>query len=218
MKIDSIYFKGYSCFKKKWAGFDTIKPINVIIGRNNSGKSHLLDLVESLCGDEPFRNGWQYQLVGVFDEESLKEGFSESRGEGYGNDWDNHGQHFVGKEVTWEVTTSGGKSSRREISNVKYPDDLDITYDLTYERPLPERSLNRRRSGVGTVLHGATHQLNGTSFRRLFADRDIETEQKKVDISLGSDGEGATNIIRRFVATLDDKFPQEVIIRSSWMH
>ena len=170
-----------------------------------------IDLVESLCGDEPFRNGWQYQLVGVFDEESLKEGFSESRGEGYGNDWDNHGQHFVGKEVTWEVTTSGGKSSRREISNVKYPDDLDITYDLTYERSLPERSLNRRRSGVGTVLHGATHQLNGTSFRRLFADRDIETEQKKVDISLGSDGEGATNIIRRFVATLDDKFPQEVI-------
>ena len=46
MKADSIYFKGYSCFKKDWAGFDEIKPINVIIGRNNSGKSHLLDLVE----------------------------------------------------------------------------------------------------------------------------------------------------------------------------
>ena len=49
MNIDSIYFKGYSCFKKDWAGFDTIKPVNVIIGRNNSGKSHLLDLVEALC-------------------------------------------------------------------------------------------------------------------------------------------------------------------------
>lgn len=32
-----------------------------------------------------------------------------------------------------------------------------------------------------------------------------------MDIALGSDGEGATNIIRRFVATLDEKFPQEVI-------
>ena len=52
MNIDSIYFKGYSCFKKEWAGFDTIKPINVVIGRNNSGKSHLLDLVEALCKDE----------------------------------------------------------------------------------------------------------------------------------------------------------------------
>lgn len=51
MNIDSIYFKGHSCFKKEWAGFDTIKPINVIIGLNNSGKSRLLDLVEALCDD-----------------------------------------------------------------------------------------------------------------------------------------------------------------------
>ena len=44
MIVDSIYFKGHTCFKNEWSGFDTIKPINVIIGRNNSGKSHLLDL------------------------------------------------------------------------------------------------------------------------------------------------------------------------------
>ena len=48
MNIDSMHFKGHLCFKKEWAGFDTIKPINVIIGRNNSGKSHLLTLVEAL--------------------------------------------------------------------------------------------------------------------------------------------------------------------------
>ena len=72
MNIDSIYFKGYSCFKKGWAGFDTIKPINVIIGRNNSGKSHLLDLVEALCKDELFDHGWEYRFGGVLDEGSLK--------------------------------------------------------------------------------------------------------------------------------------------------
>ena len=75
MNIDSIHFKGHSCFKKDWAGFDEIKPINVIIGRNNSGKSHLLDLVESLCGGEPFDREWQYQCSSVFDEESLKKVF-----------------------------------------------------------------------------------------------------------------------------------------------
>ena len=47
--VDSIYFKGHTCFRKKWSGFDAIKPINVIIGRNNAGKSHLLELVEALC-------------------------------------------------------------------------------------------------------------------------------------------------------------------------
>lgn len=49
MIADSIFFSGHRCFKKDWAGFDSIKPINVIIGRNNSGKSHLLDLADALC-------------------------------------------------------------------------------------------------------------------------------------------------------------------------
>ena len=58
MIVDSIYFKGHTCFKNEWSGFDTIKPINVIIGRNNSGKSHLLDLVEVMCsGNSTVRAG-----------------------------------------------------------------------------------------------------------------------------------------------------------------
>ena len=46
---DSIYFKGHTCCKNGWSGVDTIKPINVIIGRNNAGQSHLLELVDALC-------------------------------------------------------------------------------------------------------------------------------------------------------------------------
>ena len=51
MIVDSIHFKGHTCFKKEWSGFDRVRPINVIIGRNNSGKSHLLDLVDALCAN-----------------------------------------------------------------------------------------------------------------------------------------------------------------------
>ena len=49
MIADTVSFCGHRCFKKDWSGFDTIKSINVIIGRNNSGKTHLLDLAEALC-------------------------------------------------------------------------------------------------------------------------------------------------------------------------
>ena len=62
MKADSVYFKGHLCFQKEWAGFDTIKPVNVIIGRNNSGKSHLLDLVEALSQGELGGRGWQVSV------------------------------------------------------------------------------------------------------------------------------------------------------------
>ncbi len=121
MKADSIYFKGHSCFKNDWAGFDEIKPINVIIGRNNSGKSHLLDLVEALCDGKLFDREWKYQCSGVLDEESLKEVFSEDTSEGglRGNHWSDHGQYFVNAEVTWEVTAN-------EVSDVKFSDDFDL--------------------------------------------------------------------------------------------
>jgi len=49
MIADSISFRGHDCFKKEWAGFNSIKPVNVIIGRNNTGKSRLLDLAGAVC-------------------------------------------------------------------------------------------------------------------------------------------------------------------------
>ena len=106
MNIDSIHFKGYSCFKEDWAGFDTIKPINVVIGRNNSGKSHLLDLVEALCDGKLLDRGWDYRCRGMLDEKSLKGVFREDTSEGHlaGNHWNKHGQYFIDAAVTWELS------------------------------------------------------------------------------------------------------------------
>lgn len=106
MKADPIYFKGYSCFKNEWVGFDTIKPINVIIGRNNSGKSHLLDLVEVLCEDKPFHHEWKYRCVGVLDEESLNNVLPvREKNTVISLENDPWLQHSVGKNVIWEVTS-----------------------------------------------------------------------------------------------------------------
>ena len=58
-----------------------------------------------------------------------------------------------------------------------------------------------------------THQLNGKSFRRLLADRDIQPEKEMVDLTLESDGRGTSNIIRRFINTANPRYPSEVIQR-----
>lgn len=42
----SIKVRHLKCFGDQEQGFEEIKPINLIIGRNNSGKSTLLDLIE----------------------------------------------------------------------------------------------------------------------------------------------------------------------------
>ena len=205
MNIDSIHFKGHSCFKKEWAGFDTIKPINVIIGRNNSGKSHLLDLVEAICDSKLSDHKWQYRCHGVLDEESLKKVFSENTRSSTlgGNHWRDHGEYFVNVVVTWEIIENEVISD-----NVNFPNDFDIERNM-YGGPLLEHSINARHSKVCEVLHNAIHQLNGTAFRRLFADRDIKTELPSTELGLGSDGQGTTNIIRRFITS--EKLPREVI-------
>lgn len=200
MNIDSIHFKGHSCFKKEWAGFDTIKPINVIIGRNNSGKSHLLDLVEALCGGTPNDHGWQYRRSSVLDEESLRIEFLEKHTSALeGNEWSEHGQYFVDIPITWESDTNG------IISNEVFPDDFEL------DSPYGEYSTNERLSRIRQVLQHVTHQFNRRSFRRLLAERDIKTESQDVNLTLGPDGNGASNIVRRFLLTANEKFPGEVI-------
>ena len=49
MQADSILFRGHRCFKDTFAGFERILPVNVLIGRNNSGKSQMLDFVEAFA-------------------------------------------------------------------------------------------------------------------------------------------------------------------------
>src|SRR5207237_7737672 len=46
----SIKVKNYKCFGDDPQGFEVIKPINIIVGRNNSGKSALIDLIQQACG------------------------------------------------------------------------------------------------------------------------------------------------------------------------
>ena len=208
MNIDSIHFKGYSCFKKDWAGFDTIKPINVIIGRNNSGKSHLLDLVESLCGDKPFDRRWQYRCSGVLDHESLQGAFLADAGGGDldGDHWNDHGRYFVDEVVSWEIIAN-------KVSGVKFLDDSALTRPHSQNSwkgsSYIEQLSNARISTLIQALRFTRHKLNGTTFRRLLADRDIETELPSTELKLVPDGQGATNIIRRFITS--EKLPREVI-------
>ena len=214
MNIDSIHFKGYSCFKEDWAGFDTIKPINVIIGRNNSGKSHLLDFVESLCSDKPFRREWQYRCSGKLDEKSLKEVFSEhtNGNDLNGNHWYDHGLHLVNAIVTWESIVSG----------VTYPIFPDHVSSMRIEsqrgrkgtEQLSDAIILRVKSVIAAAMNhrnGTVLRLSRTTFCRLFADRDITPDLADTKSELGSDGKLATNIIRQFLLTSNESLPRGII-------
>jgi hypothetical protein len=202
MITSSIYFRGHRCFKKDWAGFDRIKPINVIIGKNNTGKSHLLDLVEALCSGKLSKRGWRYLCQGALTDADVKREFDESTSGGnlQGNYWYDHGMHLLGAgEITWEI------DENFKTTKVSFSNGFDPT------SPYGEESTRARLSGIGNIAAASKHLLMGLTFRRLLADRDVKAEPPSVQLMLHPDGRGASNIIRRYILTSNPQFPREVI-------
>jgi len=201
MRATSIYFKGYRCFKDHYAGFDRILPINVIIGRNNTGKSHLLALVSALCESKYDREDWSFKCKGILDEKSLERTFrrGSSGGTLRGEHWDDHGRHFVDVEAEWEMNGRGFANSAKYFVHETHPYIAQTMHEAA------------RTETLLAVLKNPEHELNGRIFRNLLADRDIRPEPADTTLALGPDGGGATNIIRRYITTSNEQYPRDVI-------
>lgn len=133
----SAKIKHFKCFGEEEQGFDCIKPMNLIIGRNNSGKSSLLDLIKLLTEEKPQFEEVQYHLKlkqppqiiikTPCNEDELKAVFREGHSdEDVGNHW-NFGKRYVGRILKWQ-----------------YQSSLSINRFLSFEdSPLQEEFRNR---------------------------------------------------------------------------
>lgn len=214
MKADSIYFSNYRCFgyPDKPAGFSVIKPINLIIGKNNSGKSHLLQLVKWMClGDvlnqsskDIEARACHYKFYGTLDEETLKSIFSPSvsGGELGGNHWHEHGRYFVGQPIEYDITNGTG-FEKLKFTNEKFEQQMQLYED--------RRRLAARMGRFKELVRLTNYPLKGSLYRHLAAERDICPEMENNSLELSSSGIGATNIIRKFLFTSDDRYPREVV-------
>jgi len=194
MAIKSMKFRGYRCFAAEWAGFDEYKPVNVIIGRNNVGKSQLLDLVNLACKGWPRANepNCDFLLRGSLEEQLLRNRFPEntSGGDLAGGHWTHHGLHFVDVPFVWE-RNKHGSLERIQIDESYAPPSGSREIELTPPR------LKRLSEALGSL---AT-PLSGRTFRHLLADRDIQTESATNGVHLAPNGIGATNVIRRHITS-----------------
>ena len=214
MKADSIYFSNYRCFgyPDKPAGFSSIKSINLIIGKNNSGKSHLLRLVEWMCAgnvlqrecENPDARKCNYKFQGVLDEETLKKFFSPSTSEGElgGEHWRDHGRYFIGQPVKYDIING------TSFDNLTF---LNKSFDPGINLAGNKRRCEARFEKLKHLASNTTYPLMETLYRHLAAERDIRPEPESNSLELSSSGDGATNIIRKFLFTSDDKYPREVI-------
>lgn len=195
MPITGVKIKGLSCFTTEFCGFDEFKLINVVIGRNNTGKSQLLKIVQSLCSHDHIKSRLpaSYRFTGTFDEETLQGIFANSQRSGSlgvpanETNWTYHGLRFVDTPVSWIESAPG-------LVDVDSHQAKEILG--RWDRVLPyqtnEATMLELAKAASRLRSPFAHKI----FRHMLADRDIRNEPASTKLSLRSDGQGATNIIR----------------------
>lgn len=183
------------CFGDEPEGFDTIKTVNLIIGRNNSGKSSLIDLVHQACRTsiEIPQTMWHGNRPAVVFAETaltiddIKSVFpaNTSGGEIRGSHHA-YGANFVGAHIT--VRLNKERSDRFDLV------DLDEK-----QRGIIPRldSLKDYCSRLANLP--SRNPFRGREFRRLSAERDINPEPDSTTLEIQGNGVGATNMIQQFI-------------------
>lgn len=189
-----FHLKNYKSFGPTGVKLKDIRSINVIVGRNNIGKSALLHALDFLCKDGYDRSdiAESIEVTQFLDEKSLMQVFKRghSRGELGGDHWEDHGVNFVGATFTWK------QISDRNIEFIK-------TNANGSQIELEHISGIRPTSTLRSLRH-----------IKLDADRDIAPETIDDGMILSSDGVGATQIIHKYLqhVEFDRSLIQETLL------
>jgi hypothetical protein len=162
--------------------------MNIVIGRNNCGKSCLIDLVDILTAS-PNKEyaSLLFKFEAKLQEQELKAVFPENTrgGELGGYFWRDHGKHFVGERARW-VMQGLAKATEFEL------------LDKEMESPNGQRSTEARKKAFLHLVANRRFPLSNRSFRRIIADRDITPETASLGTALEANGRGGDKYCQTF--------------------
>lgn len=191
-----IKARNFKCFGEEAQGFERILPINIIIGKNNSGKSALLQVVEYVVGGTPSLNtlGRMGRTPKLFIGSPLKE--------------DNLKKVFKDGVSGGPITGSHSDyRSRIEVDSIvmRLSDQNTRTFSMEDNEFLMKDIGDSSRIKMGNELvKNVNIPIQGGMFRMVSAERDIKSEVfEPVMENLGKvlfrNGDGATNLINNFL-------------------
>ena len=204
--IQSIRFSGYKSFSDDTLHEIDFTPyVTTFIGKNNCGKSSVIDIIEYVLIFENYvhnnHNIKQLDVSFLLNEEHIQSGFSKDTygGEISGNHF-SYGKNFLGKKLFCRLGITG-----------PYGGDKHLQLNSSF---FEEENTILEIGRWHTVANSYRHYLNDYSFRRINAERDIVPEKEIKNNKVTFSGEGATNILRRFVnhSDYDEKLVENTLL------
>ena len=193
-EIKSIRFKGYKVFSdEQYVEMENISRVNVIIGKNNSGKTSLLDIMETIYNSKSkLKVGYEVEDI-EFDMPLTYQEINSVFSGGLcqiGN-WDRSNLLYFTENKVFPF-------------RLKIGDRVEILDDTLQE-------LSGHLNNINNTI---VSTRNDYRFRKITAERNVHPETGG-DLSLQSNGEGASNLIATF---LNDSNYDESIIEEQFLH
>lgn len=178
MDINKIQFTDYKCFKE--VEVNNIKPINIIIGKNNIGKSSILDIVEMIYGSRKISDNTKVYLTGVLNEQVITNVFRKntSGGDIPGNHYD-FGKKYIDEKIVF---------SRKNDNINDIPDNFE-----KYNPHLPNKQTSYWSNCAKNI------KITKKITKRILAERNIFPEDNDASMDVDSNGNGITRIITNYL-------------------
>jgi putative ATP-dependent endonuclease of OLD family len=181
----NLTVKNYKCFDENGLTLNSIMPINIIIGKNNSGKSSFIDIIKFITlKDKSFfeskRNNLTTEVTFThqFDRKLIGNSFSDSTSGGeIGINHHQYGESFHGAQISYFLT----KNFEYEFATVN--------------RKFHESARNYFRHYVRQIQN----PFNDKHFSHISAERDIIPEIGNIKLNLSNNGAGATDYIQQII-------------------
>lgn len=204
--INTIRFSGYKSFSdESLHEIDFNSYVTTIIGKNNCGKSSVIDAIEyvldSMKHEENRLAIRELEASFLLDKKHIQTGFhfGTRGGEIYGDHYA-YAQKFIGHHIYCKLGFNNSFGNQ------------DI-FQLRYSEINPPGEILQVNQW-DTVANSYQNYCNDYSFRRINAERDIIPEKERAYEDVSYSGVGATNILRRFVnhSDYDEKLVEKKLL------
>lgn len=178
MDVKKIDVLNYKCFTD--IHIDNIKPINIIIGKNNIGKSSVLDIVEGIYGSRIINMNTKIILTKEMDEDVISRVFQKNTSGGtIGGDHYEFGKKYIGQDISF---------IQKSDSSNQIPDD--------FEKYNPHLTINQIDYWSRVAF---SIEIDQKVTKRILAERNIFPEDNDDNMIVDSNGNGITRFITNFL-------------------
>lgn len=190
--LKSLKVANYKNIGSSFIGFDRIEKFNILIGRNNIGKSTLLSILNqigSISVSEPYEKKITMDIeFSIFLDSVPEYIFPSNTSNGDVGNFFEYGETLVGKKLIYEYS---------RIDN-----DFHIKYiDSFLYQPYGETKLNATADHLLSSLgkFSLSQFVSQYKIIKLDADRNLLPEIESTSLKIDTDGVGATNLIRTYL-------------------